>query len=333
MESVSGTVSKFLNDQTSQVMGFVLDGGEEVLFPSSHSSLVTAILTKGSRVQIEWDAHSGCADDESPCVSLITNLDSKRTASLPAPVCLGKPGMPTITTPTQTASLAHLEDNGALAPMRTPTGGPTGEHLPGGNIPLPRATRNDAAAGIENAYDALHRIQAILAYLKIMKRPVPGVGQFLNEAKHTYEQALSQYDARDFEGAREFAGASLGLSLVVDIIVSRALRADTTYPSLVPPPPRHLSSPADSNRLQGNLDEVQRVLSRIRWLMANGTLPLEDRTQARRILSWSETLYRQSRLMREHGTQQDASELAQAAHSAAYSAEHICRKWYLTRNM
>jgi len=49
------------------------------------------------------------------------------------------------------------------------------------------------------------RIQAILAYIKIMNGKNPRFGPILDEAKHTYEQALSFYEGRDFEGALEFA--------------------------------------------------------------------------------------------------------------------------------
>ncbi len=61
-----------------------------------------------------------------------------------------------------------------------------------GHLPLPRAMRSDAATEIEHAYDSLHRIQAILAYLHIVKRQVHGISQMHQEAKHTYEQALSR---------------------------------------------------------------------------------------------------------------------------------------------
>jgi hypothetical protein len=195
-----------------------------------------------------------------------------------------------------------------------------------------RSNRTDAGADLERAYDALHRIHAILAYLNITKRPVPGISQFLEEAKHTYTQALSRYEAHDFAGAHEFAAACGCLSRVVEIVISRTLRSDTNYPSLVPPPPEHPSACNDSCGGQEDLfKEVESVLSRIHWLVENGTLPLEDRTQVRRITSWGDAFYQQTRRMYRSGSLEDAGELLQAANSAAHSAEHICRNWYVAQ--
>jgi len=90
---------------------------------------------------------------------------------------------------------------------------PSGQHLS-------QEIRSHAAILLEQAYDGLNRLHAILAYLNIMKRPVPGISQFLHEAKHTYEQALSHYGCGEFEGAKELGAASQGLSQVVEIIIA-----------------------------------------------------------------------------------------------------------------
>jgi hypothetical protein len=155
------------------------------------------------------------------------------------------------------------------------------------------------------------------------------MSQMHEEAKHTYEQALSRHAARDFEGAREFATASGCLSRVVEGIISRTLRSDTSYPSLVSPPPEHKETCCDSSSVHDDLDAVEAVLSRIHWLVENGTLPLEDRTQVRRIATWGDAFYQQARRMFQRGSHEGAGELAQAAVDAAHSAEHICRNWYV----
>ena len=191
-----------------------------------------------------------------------------------------------------------------------------------------RATSYEAGLAIERAYDSLHRIQAMLAYLQIVKQQVHGIAQFLDETKHTYQQALMQHAAQDFEGAREFAWASAYLALLVETILARALRSDSTYPSIVPPPPKHVAVSMDAANLETELDEAYVLLSRIHWLLERGTLPLEERTQVRRISSWSDTLFAQARQLHASGSQQDAEEFLQAAQAAANAAEHICRRWY-----
>jgi hypothetical protein len=187
----------------------------------------------------------------------------------------------------------------------------------------------EAASAVSRAYDLLHRIQAILAYLHIMKRRVPGISQFLDESKRTYEQALSQFGNRDYSGARELAAASGQLCNLVELVMARTLRADTNFSSLLPPPPRNLGEDTDSSQVEEKLAQVECVLSRVHWLLENGTLPLEDRTQVRKIASWGDALYQQAQHNYRSSELQDAAELVQASLAGACSAEHVCRRWYL----
>jgi len=358
MQCIDGKVSKLLYDSMGVLNGFVLSRGQEVRFWVSHAnvSAITKIVTIGSRLEVQGDLQRDRAGEEYLQAALITNLDSKRTASLPAPMCLGKPGMLSHGAPNTVASLAHLrifdaECQGGtdshtqvssevinlylqqIASQPEPSACSSDENPRTHNVALLRATSDDAAAGIERAYDGLHRIQAILAYLNIVKQQVPGISQFLDEAKHTYEQALSRHETQDFEGAREFAAACRCLSRVVEVVISRTLRSDACYPSLVSPPPEHSSTFGESSRVQEDLKEVQSVLSRIHWLLERGTLPLEDRTQVRRIASWGDAFYQQTRRMYHSGSLEDAIELVEAANSAAHSAEHICRNWYVAHTV
>jgi len=354
MQSVYGKVIKFLRDAAGRVNGFVLDGGEEIRASADQIDLVAAIVTLNSRIQISGDLQNGSNEQQFLTAAQVTNMDSKQSASLPVPVRLGKPRMLFDTTPSTTASLAHNQ----MKEEERPSG--SGSQIPGffpivdlfihkaafharqspsasnenpqrHSPPLSRAQRSDAATEIERAYDRLHRIQAILAYLNIMKRQVHGISQMHEEAKHTYEQALAQYGGQEFERAREFATASRCLSRIVEGVISRTLRSDTSYPSLVPPPPEHAGTCGDSRHVQDDLNEVATVLSRIHWVMENGTLPPEDRTQVRRIAAWSDAFYQQARRMYQRGLEEDAIELAQAANAAAHSAEHVCRNWYIAQ--
>jgi hypothetical protein len=193
----------------------------------------------------------------------------------------------------------------------------------------PRATGNDAAIGIGKAYDRIHRIQAILAYLKIMNRNNQGVAPLLDEAKHTYGQALSLYEARDFEGALEFASASRDLSRALEIVISTTLRSDSMYPSLVLLPPEHETTLDDSIRMQEELYRVECLLSLIHRVAENGTSLSEDATQTLNIASCSERLLRKARHLLRFAEMQEAIDLVRAAAVTADAAEHVCcRRWY-----
>jgi len=352
MQTVSGQIVKFLQEPGAEVHGLVLDGGQEVRFPADHGHLLMLIVTVGSHVGIEGIRRSGPSSEEYWDASLITNFDSKRSLTFLAAKCQVQPGMLLPNTPSSTASLVHPENpvGGPAAGKKTPEESSPdlcnlyrrgvnslGKAQPS-SVPdvftahlsrPPKLTRAESAANIGHAYDCLHRVQAILAYLHIMRRRVPGIGQFLDEAKHTYEQALDRYESRNFLAASEFAAASASLSRVVEIIMSRTLRSDSSMPSLVPPPPEHHFHSTDAGHVEEDLAEAGSVLSRIHWLLENGTLPLEDRTQVRRISSWGDTLYKQAQHMYRQTSLPDAAELAQAALAGAYSAEHVCRMWYV----
>jgi hypothetical protein len=145
--------------------------------------------------------------------------------------------------------------------------------------------RNDAACRIGVAYDCLHRIQAILAYLHIMKHRVAGISQFLDEAKHTYEQALSRFTERDYSGAKEFADASGSLSRVVEIVMARTLRSDTSLPSLVPPPPVLLRASPNPGMSRKTWHERSRFFLGFIGI-GKWNAPSEDRAQVRKIAAW-----------------------------------------------
>lgn len=346
MQSFNGKVSALLSDPAQTALELVLDGGQaNLVLSAANHSVVKAMVTVGSRIEVRGDLRTDTNGNEYLERALIINFDSKQSASLPAPVCIGKAGMPSGAISTA-ASLCpgtvadtkcragRDSDSGnedSLGVHLEPLALSPGDSSSGPSTASPRGNKSDAVYGIERAYDRLHRIHAILAYLKLTKQPLPGIAQFLEEAQHTYEQALWRYEIHDFEGAQEYSAASRCLCSVVDIVASRTLRSDTSYPSLVPRPPEHTTACGDSSGVQHDLREAKSVLSRIHWLMENGTLPLKDRAQVRKITSWGDTFCEQSRRFYRSGSMEDACEFAQAARSAAYSAEHICRNWYVAQ--
>jgi len=352
MLSLSGRVSKFLQDTDGDVEGLVLDGGEEVRFTVDWGRLVTSIVTLGARVGIEATPPSA----NSPCGYLqatqITNIDSKRTATLPAATSRGKPGMLSLATPTTTASLAYPKGSAAQLAGTTScsSGGapaPAGAGAEKRDPPFPHSPaflreslsvrtgepadsiRDGAAAEMARASDFLHRIHARLAHLHIIQRRIPGISEFVDEAKHTFEQALSRYQLRDFAAARELAAASGNLSRLVELVIARTVRTDPGSTPLVAPPAGHGRACAGSGHAQEDLAKAEAVLCRIQWVLENGTLPLEQRIQARKIASWGHVLCKQARHAERNPELPDAAELAQAALAGAYSAEHVCRRWYV----
>jgi hypothetical protein len=352
MAFVSGRISCFLRNPNGDLRGMLLANGCEIRFPVALRPLVLPIVKVGSFVGVKGTL---CADgiaDGYMEATVVTNLNSYLSANLPTPNPEGKPGM-RFTTPTETASLAHHESTrtelGKVVENQVPhlddasqgdLNDASTQTLPPGSyfhsLVLAKdekdaeLKRNETAHSIGLAYDSLHRIQAILAYLHIMKHRVPGISQFLDEAKHTYVQALGRFSTQDFAASKEFAEASISLSRVVEIVMSRTLRADTTLPSLVPPPPEQLETASVPEHVEEDLAHAETVLCRIHWVLENGTLPSEDRAQVRKIASWGDAFYKQAQHTYREAVLEDAGEFAQAALAGAFSAEHVCRKWYVS---
>jgi hypothetical protein len=202
-------------------------------------------------------------------------------------------------------------------------------NLPNTIAVQPRTTGNDAAIGIGRAYDGIHRIHATLVYVKIIDISInnPGFSPIFDEAKHTYDRALSLYEGRDFEGALEFASASTDLTQVLEIMISRALRSDFLYPSLVLLPPEHQTTFDDSIRIQEELYRVECLLSLIHRVAENGTLS-EDQVQTLNIALCSEHLLKKARQLLQSAEMKEAIDLVHAATVTAHAAEYVCKRWY-----
>ena len=202
--------------------------------------------------------------------------------------------------------------------------------LPNAVLAQPRTKGNDAAIGIGQAYDGIHRIHATLVYLRIMDISInnSGFSPIFDEAKHMYEQALSLYEGRDFEGALEFASASRDLSQVLEIMISRALRSDFLYPSLVLLPPEHQTTLDDSIRMQEELYRVECLLSLIHRVAESGTSLSEDQAQTLNIASCSEHLLKKARHLVRAAEMKEAIDLVHAAAVTAHAAEYVCKRWY-----
>jgi hypothetical protein len=354
MQVIQGRVQRFLHTNAGEINGLILDHGTKVRFPSEQSSQVSPMIEIGSNVEIHGWTRPGPVGRVQLDALAIINSDSNRMVfikQLPSP---HDPEVPPSSIPTseQAASLAPLTQQGrAQGPTSgrayNSTKGFTGEGtergrlndsqtalgsdslLTGKSVTARSATREGAAKDIEHAYDGLHRTQAILAYVKIVDLKDPNVGQLLDEAKRSYEEALSNYQRENFSAARELAAASSDLSVAIEMVISWTFRSSANSPTLVPPPPvRHVTS-TQSGQIQDRLYHVQKSLSRIRWLLENGTMPQEDIEEVQKIAAWSETFLFQARQMSQQWRIEDATEFAQAAEAVMHSAEHRCKKCYV----
>jgi hypothetical protein len=354
MEIVYGRVREALPATDGEISGFVIDGGLEVHFPKDSARQVADLVPLGSRLEICGAPYRGPSGDPHIEAKFITNLDSKQSVNLQNPPPPKEPEMSSLCASpyTEAASLAPPATEGTNdtenSLRRKTSGRVPAERKPQTNIQPTNLrsqtslkdmtdsagghTRTDedgAARSIELAYDGLHRSQALLAYVKIVDLQAPDVSQMFDESRHTYQQAVSSYQKQDYAVASEFAAASGELSRSVEVVVSRILRVNSSYPTLVPYPPGNQTGIASSSETEANLNRVGKLLARIHWLVNNGTLPSEDRAQVRKIASWSDVFYAKGRQGLQVGAIIEASYFINAAEALAHSAEHVCKQDYI----
>jgi hypothetical protein len=315
MQIITGRICKLLHDSAGAVNGLSLDTGLEVRFPPDRAARVLAVVTAGSRVEIYARMREGLGADTWADATLVTNLDSRQYIDLSI--------APTPHSP-EVSSYVY-------APSRKLT--PLVPALETGLQLQPIATASDVAHEIEQARERLHRIHTILLYLKMTNQKNSGLSEYLDEAEHTLVQALSRYEARDFEAAREYVAASSDLSDLVEILISRFFGVNTSHWKFVSPASEHVHGRHDRESAQQRLDRVERLLARVQWVTENGTLSSEDRTQVERFSSWGNRLCQWARRLLDAGAMEDAVEFAQAAGAAIGSAQHLCRECYVTRRV
>jgi hypothetical protein len=242
----------------------------------------------------------------------IIDVDSKQRAGLRA---LPAPHAPEVST----CICAPLRKTTPLVPAFETDG-----------APRPLATAKDVVEEIEQAHDGLHRAQAILVHLEMTSRRKPALSEYLDEAQHTFIQALSRYEARDFEAARECAAASSDLCALIDILLS-AFSSDDNPANPASFTPQNVFPHHDQQIAKDDLHRVDHLLARVQWVSKNGTLSAQERTQVEKLSAWGEQFCRWAHRLVDAG--EEATELAHAAEAAVSAAEHLCRRCYVNRSV
>lgn len=186
-----------------------------------------------------------------------------------------------------------------------------------------------SAQCIQKAYIAIHRTQAQLAYCKILGKSSPHVGEVFEEAKHAYEQSLDHHRRGEFSVAVEYAAASQELSFTAECRTTNYLRPGSEYPTLVSPPPKREDDAREEAKAAGALNAISGIISRAQECLRNGTLPIEDREQVRKVVSWAEGIYREALRSFRSGDLTGTERLAEAAGATARAAQHLCKQSYM----
>jgi hypothetical protein len=333
MEQAFGTVRELVFGVGEQESAFVMDGGLEVHFSEEWSKQIFDFVRVGSKVEIS--GHPYCGMSGEPCIHAqsVWDVRSLRSVNLQSPPLSPEASARSPFSPRAGAS-GSPNSEAILAAERDSLdlGLTCASSLSGIDSLHPHPydlSRNAAARSVELAYDGVHRAQALMAYLRIVDLASPDTGHLLRESKFTYEQAVASFQREDFLVACEFAEASIELARSVELLVARTLRTDAGYPTVVAIPPRLEGGEGSIYEASNELARVQGMLTRIHWLLRCGTLPAEDREQARRITSWGDDFFLKGQRFLRSGAVSEAAYYFRAAEAVAHSAEHVCKQDYV----
>jgi hypothetical protein len=333
MEQAFGTVRELVFGVGEEESAFVMDGGLEVHFSEAWSKHIFDFVRVGSKVEISGYAYCGMSGE--PCIQAQSVLDvsSLRSVNLESPPL----------SPVASACSPVSPQAGASGPLNSEEileaerealffGLTCASSLSAIESRHPHPydlSRKAAARSIELAYEGVHRAQALMAYVRIVDLASPDTSHLLKESNLTYAQAIASFQREDFLVACEFAEASIELARSVELLVARTFRIDAGYPTVVAIPPRSRGREGSIYEANNELALVQRMLTRIHWLLRCGTLPAEDREQVRRITAWGDDFCLKGKQFLQSGATSEAAYYLRAAEAVANSAEHICKQDYV----
>jgi len=350
-EMVCGSVCRFVSSLTGEVYGFILDRGLRVCFSADMADRVLEVLSVGSRVLVDGCVSISHIGDAYIDATTITSLDSRRSVKFDRTPIPQASAMPSVTAVPRRdvespapldwpdseirheGELVRNKDDQAIdfgyattesSPpyaVRDPEDSPVCAGSPGAEAP-----RETAAKGIDHALNSLHHTEVLLAYLLVVNAKGPHVGYHLfEEALHTYEQALSRTDVRDFAGAEQFAAASRFLSNAAEILILRTVPWSGDHANRAASCQDPIAAINAATLAEDQLQRVEGLLSRLRLLVNSTTAVTTDCAQIQKLVLRGGTLYGQARRFCYDGRIEDAMELAHAAEAVARSAEHLCR--------
>lgn len=192
-----------------------------------------------------------------------------------------------------------------------------GRRPPGPPRPNPFvASQQEAADAVQRAYDALGRSAAL-------SQTVPsGTAVILAQGKDAYQQALSQYQASNFVGARESAMAAADFARAAEQIASANLLEAATGQAQLPAPPSRSSAATQTARAYQDLARVSEHSARLTGELSAAPA-VSSTAQVRQLLEQSGRLQQRAQSFLTANRPEQASAMARASDALLAAADHI----------
>ncbi len=202
---------------------------------------------------------------------------------------------------------------------------PAPPRRPGAPPPDPRvATQEEAAGAVQRAYDGISRA----AMLQASSNAGVNISSLISQSKGAYQEALSRYQANDYPGAREEAMASTDLSRAAEELAASGNASNER--AGVPAPPASSATREDSMRARRDVQNLGYRLGVVSQPQSSSeTAPANVASQAKALLSTSETLLKEAQAALSQNQAQRAIHLAHAGDALTHVAEHLQNRYLI----
>jgi hypothetical protein len=181
-------------------------------------------------------------------------------------------------------------------------------------------TQQQAGDAVQHAYDALGRSMAL------SQNAAQDTKAILTQARESYQQALTQYQASNFVGARETAMASADMARAAEQIASAHLIESASLQTQIPAPPADAAnSSAQTARAYQALARVSDHDARLTADLSSGTTT-QSSAPVRSLIAQSRKLEQEAQSLLRANKPEEAASLARGSDALLAAADHMERR-------
>jgi hypothetical protein len=212
-----------------------------------------------------------------------------------------------------------------LAAHAQPQRGPRPLGPPPGQNPVV-ASQQEAADAVQRAYDALGRST-------VLSQTASGsTTDILTQGRDAYQQALSQYQASNFVGARETAMAAADLAHAAEQITTADLLEVSSNQRQLPAPPTSSAAAVQTAVAYRDLARVSQHSARLAADLS-GEPAAASTAQVRPLLVKSARLEQRAQSLLTANKPEEASAMARASDALLAAADHVEQRALIANGM
>lgn len=188
------------------------------------------------------------------------------------------------------------------------------------------AWQQEAADAVQRAYDALGRSTALA------QTATGGTSDILARGRDAYQQALSQYQASNFIGARETAMAATDLAHAAEQITTANLLESAIRQAQLPAPPAGSATANETARAYQDLSRVSQHSARLASDLS--AQPAATSTaHIRPLLAESARLQQRAQSLLTANKPEEASAIARASDALLVASDHMQQRALIASGM